>query len=146
MARTVTGTSFTPESVSLPTTLLHGVLTTQESPLCQAIEVFSDLSGIYRTFEASASSGIDSARFDGPATASRSTAIRLGQQSRMQLTQQQIKRLQDEKPAISVETGTAESAMHANRGTQWLAVLTKTGEFQVCFRSHGGAWRRDRSS
>jgi cleavage and polyadenylation specificity factor subunit 1 len=92
--------------------------------------VLTDTTGIYRTFEAPIRVAEPSFA-DGAATAARSTAIRMAQQSRMQLTQEQIKRLQDEKPAISVEAGTAESALHANRGSQWLAILTSSGEFQV---------------
>ncbi len=45
----------------------------------------------------------------------------------MQLTDQQIKRLQEEKPAISAEEVSAEQALHAARGTQWLATLTMVG-------------------
>lgn len=93
-----------------------------ELPSCQSIEVFSDTSGIYRSFEAGGS---------GPSAAQRSTAIRSGQQSRMQLTQQQIQRLQDEKPAISADAQSMESAMNAAKGTQWLAVLTAEGDLQI---------------
>lgn len=91
-------------------------------PACQAVEVFADTTGIYRTFEA--------ARAEQSAT-QRSNAIRAGQQSRMQLTQQQIQRLQDEKPAITDETTITEQALDEARGTQWLAALTASGELQI---------------
>jgi len=91
-------------------------------PPCQSAEVFSDASGIYRSFEAGVA---------GPSAAQRSTAIRSGQQSRMQLTQQQIQRLQDEKPAISADAQSMESAMNVAKGTQWLAVLTGEGDLQI---------------
>jgi len=84
--------------------------------------VFADTTGIYRTFEA--------ARAEQSAT-QRSNAIRAGQQSRMQLTQQQIQRLQDEKPAITAETTVTEQALDEARGTQWLAALTTSGELQI---------------
>ncbi len=88
-------------------------------PACQAVEVFADASGIYRTFEAASD-----------VNASRSN-IRSGQQSRIQISQQQIQRLQEEKPAISVDVPNMESAMNAAKGTQWIAALTSTGESQI---------------
>ncbi|ORX39210.1 cleavage and polyadenylation specific protein [Kockovaella imperatae] len=73
-----------------------------ETPLdpCQGVEVFSDVSGIYRTFEAGASAP---------------NRIRA---TRMQLTQQQIKELQQEKPAIAED-----SSMEQMKGTKWLASI-----------------------
>lgn len=93
----------------------------------QAIDVFTDSTGVYRTFEPSSSTS--SAAAD--AASLRTAAIRMGQQARMQLTDQQIKRLQEEKPAISAEEVSAEQALHAARGTQWLATLTHDGQLQV---------------
>ncbi|WRT69124.1 protein CFT1 [Kwoniella shivajii] len=98
-----------------------------DAPLCQAIEVFSDDTGIYRTFEPSRS--FDQNQANG--SASRSNAIKQGQQSRLQLTQQQIKRLQEQEPAISIDAPSMETAMNASRGTQWLALLTNKGELQI---------------
>jgi cleavage and polyadenylation specificity factor subunit 1 len=50
----------------------------------------------------------------------------------MQLTEQQRQRLQDEKPAIADSTdANAQTPIRANQGTQWLALLTDVGEFQV---------------
>ena len=95
---------------------------THDLSLCQSVEVFSDPSGIYRSFEAGVS---------GPSAEQRMTAIRSGQQSRMQLTQQQIQRLQAEKPAISADAQSMESAINAAKGTQWLAVLTIDGDLQI---------------
>ena len=80
---------------------------------CQSAEVFTDVSGIYRTFEAS----------DGPNT-SRSRGSRL-------LTDQQIKQLQEDKPAITAEAPSMEQAMNSAKGTQWLAMLTDPGVLQV---------------
>ncbi|WVW79420.1 protein CFT1 [Kwoniella bestiolae CBS 10118] len=100
-----------------------------ETPKCQAIEVFSDTTGIYRTFEPSRAA--DTIQLDGQASTSRSNAIKHGQQSRMQLTQQQIKRLQEQEPAISVDAPSMETAMNASRGTQWLSLLTDRGELQI---------------
>lgn len=89
-------------------------------PNSQSVEVFTDTSGIYRAFEAAR-----------PEATARTAAIRAGQQARGQLTQEQIQRLQDEKPAISTEQDTLESAMDPTRGTMWLSVLTTTGELQL---------------
>ena len=94
----------------------------QDIAPCQTVEVFSDASGIYRTFEAG--------QADNDA-ATRSVNLRSGQQSRIQITQQQIQRLQNEKPAITVDVPNMESAMNAARGTQWLAALTTAGELQI---------------
>lgn len=59
----------------------------------------------------------------------------------MQLTDQQIKRLQEEKPAISLEEPGVEMTLNSGRGTHWLAVLTETGELQVricdCYKGEG---------
>ncbi|EIW66021.1 hypothetical protein TREMEDRAFT_70300 [Tremella mesenterica DSM 1558] len=93
-------------------------------PPYQAIEVFSDTTGIYRMFEAS---DLDNLK-DHTA---RSIAIRQGHQNRMQLTQDQIKRLQEEKPAISADAPSTEMAMNAARGTQWLALLSAAGRFEI---------------
>ncbi|WWC91156.1 uncharacterized protein L201_006097 [Kwoniella dendrophila CBS 6074] len=101
-----------------------------ETPKCQVIEVFSDTTGIYRTFEPSRSSG--TVELNGKASTSRSNAIKQGQQSKMQLTQQQIKRLQDQEPAISIDKSSSlEHTMNSFRGTQWLSYLTKKGELQI---------------
>ncbi|ORY33060.1 cleavage and polyadenylation specific protein [Naematelia encephala] len=94
------------------------------NPLCQAVQVFTDETGVYRTFEAR----------DEVAnmTSARSSAIKAGQQSRMQLTVQQIKRLQEEKPAISsADTAGTESVISTSKGTQWLALLTQAGVLQI---------------
>ncbi|WVQ81298.1 protein CFT1 [Cryptococcus sp. DSM 104549] len=105
---------------------------------CQAIEVFSDATGIYRTFEPARSSDTDPSQptnFSSHTkpTPSRPAAPRAGpsQTSRIQLTAQQIKRLQEQEPAISTDAPSVEATMNAARGSQWLALLTKRGEFQV---------------
>jgi hypothetical protein len=48
-----------------------------------------------------------------------------------QTAEQQIQRLQHEKPTISTEKKSVEEVVHISRGSQWLAVLTTAGEFQV---------------
>nr|XP_018259229.1 protein CFT1 [Kwoniella dejecticola CBS 10117]OBR81387.1 protein CFT1 [Kwoniella dejecticola CBS 10117] len=68
---------------------------------------------------------------NGQSSTNRSDAIKQGQQSKMQLTQQQIKRLQEQEPAISVEEPSRENAMNASKGTQWLSLLTNRGELQI---------------
>ncbi|WWD06819.1 protein CFT1 [Kwoniella europaea PYCC6329] len=73
----------------------------------------------------------DANQVNGQASTSRSNAIKQGQQSRMQLTQQQIKRLQEQEPAISVDAPSMETAMNASKGTQWLSLLTDRGELQI---------------
>ena len=100
-------------------------LVEHDLPPCQAVDLFTDTSGIYRTFEAASPQEL------GANTTTRTDAIKIGQQSRMQLTQQQIQRLQDEKPAITADAPAAEHAMNAARGTQWMAVLTASGELQI---------------
>lgn len=116
---------------------------------CQAIDVFSDSTGVYRTFEAGASTVTGNAAgeadgMDGIAasasSASRTAAIRMGQQARMQLTDQQLKRLQEEKPAITEGETTAEAALHSAQGSQWLAILTQAGQLQVSCRTMGLGW------
>ncbi|OCF35639.1 protein CFT1 [Kwoniella heveanensis BCC8398] len=98
-----------------------------DAPVCQVAEVFSDSTGIYRTFEP-VRPVAQSVPVNGT---TRSLAIRQGQQSRMQLTQQQIKRLQDQEPAISVDAPSMETTVNAARGSQWLALLTRRGELQI---------------
>lgn len=105
------------------------MLTVKQGDLSvQAIEVFSDPTGIYRSFEAQ-SNDPSSPAADGPST--RSTAIRQGQQSRMQLTTEQIERLQNEKPAITAEEPTIQTTMNASSGSQWLALVMSSGRLQV---------------
>ncbi|WVR09012.1 protein CFT1 [Kwoniella sp. DSM 27419] len=105
-------------------------LAANSKPLsCQAIEVFSDTTGIYRTFEPARTSENINAQLNGHG--SRVSANRPGQQSRMQLTAQQIKQLQEREPAISVDAPSMETAMNAARGSQWLSLLTDRGELQI---------------
>lgn len=92
-------------------------------PNCQAAEVFTDTTGVYRTFEATEQKAEASAEL--AKAAARST------KARTQLTGEQIKRLQETKPAIALDVETAESAFNASRGSQWLAVLTTDGELQL---------------
>ena len=49
----------------------------------------------------------------------------------MQLTAQQIERLQNEKPAISAEEPSIQATMNASQGSQWLALVTNRGQLQV---------------
>ncbi|KAK4687316.1 cleavage and polyadenylation specificity factor subunit 1, partial [Tremellales sp. Uapishka_1] len=114
--RTLQEASFTPGS---------------KQPDCQAIQVFTDDSGIYRTFEAASKEVPHSASHANGSVTARTTAIRTGQKARMQLTDQQIKRLQEEKPAISAEKPSVQTAMNSSRGSQWLVVLTVFGDLQI---------------
>lgn len=93
-------------------------------PECQAADVFTDTTGVFRTFEASE-------RKEEPITAASGGGQRNTQRGRTQLTGEQLKRLQESKPAIAVEAETTESAFNAARGTQWLALLTTTGALQI---------------
>lgn len=90
--------------------------------------MFTDNSGIYRSFEAQAQA--DAAPVAEEPT-NRATAIRQGQQAKLQLTPDQILRLQQEKPAISAEEPSIQSAMNASAGSHWLAVVTGKGLLQV---------------
>jgi cleavage and polyadenylation specificity factor subunit 1 len=94
-------------------------------PLCEAVEVFTDVTGVYRTFEATKDGQ------DEHASLSKHMQISAKQRTRTQLTGEQLKRLQDAKPAIALDTATTESAFNASRGTQWLATLGVNGELQV---------------
>jgi cleavage and polyadenylation specificity factor subunit 1 len=89
-------------------------------PVCQSAEVFTDVSGVYRTFEATQQGKEDTTVASKPAA-----------RSRTQLTGEQLRRLQDAKPAIALDSATTESTINASRGTQWLATLADDGELQV---------------
>lgn len=91
-------------------------------PECQAADVFTDTTGVFRTFEATE-------RKDEPVILA--GGGRNAQRGRTQLTGEQLKRLQEAKPAIAVDAATAEAAFNAARGTQWLALLTTTGALQI---------------
>lgn len=101
--------------------------TPESLPTCQAAEVFTDVSGLYRTFEATQKDEHEHGA-DGPQAAKTSKPT---QRTRAQLTGEQLKRLQAAKPAIASDSATTESAFNASRGTQWLATLASSGELQV---------------
>jgi cleavage and polyadenylation specificity factor subunit 1 len=95
--------------------------------------VFTDDSGIYRSFEAqTATDGHDTPATGG--TNNRVTATRSNQQSKIQLTADQVLRLQNEKPAISTEEPSIQNAMNASQGSHRLAVVTERGLLQVCLQ------------
>lgn len=94
-----------------------------ELPNSLGAEVFTDTTGVYRTFEATQQQ--KAADVEKVKAAARNT------KSRTQLTGEQIKRLQETKPALAVDVETAETAFNAARGSQWLAVLASTGELQL---------------
>lgn len=102
------------------------VPTDTELPLCQSAEVFTDTTGVYRTFEATQQNGT----VNGTDASSKAYA-RNQRNARRQLTGEQLKRLQDAKPAIAADQATTESAFNSSRGTQWLATLSINGELQV---------------
>ncbi|BEI92713.1 uncharacterized protein CcaverHIS019_0503410 [Cutaneotrichosporon cavernicola] len=93
-------------------------------PECQAADVFTDTSGVFRTFEATE-------RKEELHAAPSGFSQRNAQRGRTQLTGEQLKRLQESKPAIAVEAETTESAFNAARGTQWLVLLTTAGALQI---------------
>ena len=64
-------------------------------------------------------------------SASRSTTVRQGQATKIQLTPDQVLRLQNEKPAISAEEPSIQNDMNASQGSHWLAVVTDRGLLQV---------------
>jgi hypothetical protein len=63
------------------------------------------------------------------------TATRSNQQSKIQLTADQVLRLQKEKPAISAEEPSIQNAMNASQGSHWLAVVNDRGLLQVCLQT-----------
>lgn len=53
--------------------------------------------------------------------------------NRMQLTTEQLARLQDAKPSISMPVEhDLEAAVGINRGAHWLCAVTKSGRLEVC--------------
>lgn len=105
----------------------------QDAPLSiQAIEVFTDTTGIYRTFEQSSASlaGTSAGQANGAGVRGPNSTSHAPGPSR-QTTEQQIQRLQEEKPAISAHVQSADEAVHSTKGTQMLAVLMTDGELQV---------------
>ncbi|OXG80075.1 protein CFT1 [Cryptococcus neoformans var. grubii Br795] len=107
-----------------------------ESPVCQAVEIFTDTTGVYRTFEPSksqssesASHHIDSESKPDITNGTNSTTARSTRQT--QLTPEQIKRLQEQEPAITTEAPSMETAINSSHGTQWLALVTRSGELQI---------------
>ncbi|KAL1407554.1 mRNA cleavage and polyadenylation factor subunit [Vanrija albida] len=109
LARTVTEATF-PDGAAAPVSI--------------TAEVFTDTTGVYRTFEATRPK-------DELSNGTHKTPARATQRSRTQLTGEQIKRLQEAKPTIAVDAQTMESTMNASRGSQWLALLTDSGELQI---------------
>lgn len=94
-------------------------------PVCQAAEVFTDTTGIYRTFEATQGNK------DEQSTAKVPAPTKQPQKAKIHLTGEQLRRLQESKPAISADVATTESAFNAARGTQWVALLAQSGELQI---------------
>ena len=81
--------------------------------------MFRDVTGIYRTFEAQ-----QQVNGSQPIT-------RNGVKERGQLSEEQIRRLQEHKPAITSEKPSMELALDAGRGSQWLAVMLTTGDLEI---------------
>ena len=107
-------------------------MTDHQGASIQAIELFTDDTGIYRSFEAQAQAQTHAD--SQPPTANGSTsrpAGRQGQAAKIQLTPDQVLRLQNEKPAISAEEPSIQNAMNASQGSHWLAVVTDRGLLQV---------------
>ena len=128
VSRTITETEI-PEIVSPGL-----VMTDYQGASIQAIEVFTDDTGIYRSFEGQAQAQAQTQADSQPPTANGSTsrpAGRQGQAAKIQLTPDQVLRLQNEKPAISAEEPSIQNAMNASQGSHWLAVVTDRGLLQV---------------
>ena len=97
----------------------------------EVAQVFSDTTGIYRTFEPKADETSPRTAVVNGEQEATNTPHKPLQQNRGQLTQEHIKRLQEEKPEISAEAPSTETAMNAARGTQWLAALSTNGKFEI---------------
>lgn len=107
----------------------------------QSIEVFSDTTGIYRTFEPSSSNTDPS----NPAIITSSTTISSGQAngntnphpiSASQATRalpvdKQLQQLQESKPTISTTAPTVQETLHSSEGSLWLAIMDHSGELTV---------------
>lgn len=102
----------------------------------QAVEVFEDTTGIYRTFDPStvaakqtddlySSSTTSSAHGKANGAAGRSTASLVSSSA-------QIQHLVASEPSISATIPIAESALHTGRGSMWL--VTMSGEGAVAIR------------
>lgn len=81
--------------------------------------MFRDVTGIYRTFE-------PQQQVNGSHAVNRN-----GVKERGQLSEEQMRRLQEHKPAITSEKPSMELALDAGRGSQWLAVLLSTGDLEI---------------
>lgn len=98
--------------------------------------MFTDTTGVYRTFEPSKSESsefisnqIDSDHKPNIPNGVNGPTARFTRQA--QLTPQQIKRLQEQEPAITTEAPSMETAINSSHGTQWLALVTRSGELQI---------------
>ena len=96
----------------------------QQEAVYQAVDIFTDTTGIYRTFEAQEPTS-------PTLRASRST-IPKNQAERSQASARQIERLREEKPAISMDSTSVERTLRSSAGNQWLATLSTQGELVVC--------------
>nr|ODO03748.1 protein CFT1 [Cryptococcus depauperatus CBS 7855] len=118
-------------SVTETPIVTKGACSIIDLPPCQTVEVFSDTTGIYRTFEPSKSTTEDAqstSQLPSKINILNGTTLRNRQS---QLTQQQIKRLQEQEPAITSEATSMETAITPVHGTQWLVLLTRAGELQI---------------
>ncbi|TYJ59069.1 protein CFT1 [Cryptococcus floricola] len=98
-------------------------------PPCQAVEVFSDTTGIYRTFEPSRMGSYEHLQSNATARVNGANSSRNTRQA--QLTAEQIKHLQEQEPAITIDAPSTEAAINSSHGTQWLCLLTRKGEMQI---------------
>jgi hypothetical protein len=91
-----------------------------------AVCIIDDDSGVFRTFDPS--TGKQSEQPSG-------TKARAGTSStanRMKLTDEQLLRLQNETPSISVSVEhDLEAAVGINRGSHWLCSVLKSGRMEV---------------
>ena len=90
-----------------------------------AICIIGDESGIFRTFDP------NTGKQSEPMTA-KSQLKSAGSGNRIQLTADQLARLQDAKPSISTRVeNNLEASIGMNRGSHWLCAITKTGRMEV---------------
>jgi hypothetical protein len=90
-----------------------------------AVCIISDESGVFRTFDPSTGK-----QTEPKSAKSQMTNAKSG--NRMQLTSEQLARLQEAKPSISTTIeNDLEATVGINRGSHWLCAVTKTGRLEV---------------
>ena len=87
--------------------------------------IIGDESGIFRTFDPNTGKQSET-------VTAKSQLKSAGPGNRMQLTADQLARLQDAKPSISTRAEhDLEASIGINRGSHWLCAVTKAGRMEV---------------